>query len=112
MKSFIFKTFILVSVLIIGIILGMNQANKGMLSMKGYQDSSFQSPFILQQIDEGKIEATVMGNDVGQFDLEDRKEKLEEIKTYNILSKAGKMLANVVTTITQKTYEVIMSMFE
>lgn len=91
----------------IGIVIGMNQANKGMLNMKGYQDSSFQSPFYVQEIEEGKVEATFMGNDVGAFNIDDKKEKLEEIKSYNIFSEAGKFLADTVTSITQFIYHLI-----
>ncbi|MBS4217091.1 DUF3679 domain-containing protein [Bacillus sp. FJAT-49711] len=110
MKNFIFKCFLLVCVLLVGVLIGMNKANEGMLNMKGYSDNSFQTPVTVQQNDDGEVESTFMGKDLPTFNFEDRKEKLEEAKAYNFFSETGKFLADIVTSTTQKIFEFFSSL--
>ncbi|MBS4199730.1 DUF3679 domain-containing protein [Bacillus sp. FJAT-49732] len=110
MRNFFVKCVLLFGVLFIGVMIGMNKANEGMLNMKGYSDESFQTPVTIQQNDDGKVETTFMGRDLPTFNLDEKKEKLEEVKAYNFFSEAGKFLANIVTTIAQKIFEFISSL--
>ncbi|RAK22449.1 uncharacterized protein DUF3679 [Anoxybacillus vitaminiphilus] len=81
-------------ILFVGVLLGMQQANKGLKQMKGYADPSFQEVIRLSEDDKGEIEASIMGNTIKSEDLEDKKKKLEEMKTFNIFSEFGKQLAD------------------
>ncbi|MCR2820456.1 YqxA family protein [Lederbergia panacisoli] len=110
MRNFIFKCMILVGVLFIGVLIGMNKANEGMLNMKGYSDHSFQTPVTVQQNDNGEVETTFMGKNLPSFNLEERKEKLEEAKAYNLFSETGKFLADIVTSTTQKVFGFLSSL--
>lgn len=89
----------------------MNKANQGMMEMKGYTDDSFQTPVTLQQQDNGQIEASVLGNHVGQVNIEEKQEQLEELKSFNFFSEAGKLVAQTVSSITQKIVDLISSLF-
>ena len=111
MRGFILKCLLLVCVLFVGVVIGMNKANQGMKEMKGYDDTSFQSPVLLQQTEDGKVEASVLGREIVSHDFEKKKEKLEEIKTFNIFSEAGKALAKTVTAITQALFDVVTGLF-
>ncbi|MCJ8006890.1 DUF3679 domain-containing protein [Lederbergia wuyishanensis] len=110
MRNFLVKCILLVSALFIGVIIGMNKANDGMLNMKGFTDDSFQTPVNIQQNEVGEVETSFMGKDLPTFNLDEKKEKLEEVKAYNFFSEVGKFLANIVTTITQKIFEFVSSL--
>jgi len=110
MRNFLFRFILLVGVLFIGVIIGMNKANEGMLNMKGYTDDSFQTPVIVQQNEGGQVETTFMGKELPPFNLDEKKEKLEEVKAYNFFSEVGKFLANIITSFTQKIFEFFSSL--
>lgn len=110
MKKFILKTFLLILTLFVGILIGMNKANQGMMDMKGYNDQSFQTPVIVQKTSEGEVQATVLGNELPKFNLDDKKEKIEKTKAFNFFSEAGKLLSEIVTTIFQTIIDFIASL--
>ncbi|MBS4194743.1 DUF3679 domain-containing protein [Lederbergia citri] len=110
MRNFLVKCLLLFGVLFIGVMIGMNKANEGMLNMKGYTDDSFQTPVNIHQNEAGEVETNFMGRDLPTFNLEEKKEKLEEVKAYNFFSEVGKSLANIVTTIAQKIFDFISSL--
>ncbi|WP_062104628.1 DUF3679 domain-containing protein [Bacillus niameyensis] len=110
MKKFILKTFLLILTLFVGILIGMNKANQGMMDMKGYNDQSFQTPVTVQKTPEGEVQAAVLGNDLPPFSLDDKKEKIEKAKAFNFFSEAGKLLAEIVTTIFQTIIDFIASL--
>jgi hypothetical protein len=94
MVKFMIQFFLAVTILFVGVLLGMQQANKGLTKMKGYDDPAFQEVFHFSEDETGEIEASIMGNTVTSEDLEDKKRKLEEMKTFNIFSEMGKKLAH------------------
>lgn len=101
MKNFVLKSFFLIIVLFIGILIGMNKANQGMMEMRGYTDHSFQTPIVVQKTEEGLVETTFLGNDLPSFNLDEKREKIEEAKAFNFFSEAGKFVAEVISSIAQ-----------
>ncbi|WP_175639798.1 YqxA family protein [Metabacillus schmidteae] len=97
MVKFMFKSFILCSVLLFGVLIGMQQANQGMIKMKGYNDPDFQGAFQIDSDQTGDIEASILGNEVTSQDLQKKQEQLEQIEAFNIFSQLGKQLANIVS---------------
>lgn len=97
MVKFMFKSFILCSVLLLGVLIGMQQANQGMIKMKGYNDPDFQGAFQIDSDETGDIEASILGNEVTSQDLQKKQEQLEQIEAFNIFSQLGKQLANIVS---------------
>lgn len=107
MGKFLMKCMLLVFVLFVGIVIGMQKANQGMVNMKGYEEASFQSPVHLKSAEDGQIEAVFLGNEVNMHNLAEKKRKLEEMETFNFFSSLGKTLANAVSAITQKIIDTI-----
>lgn len=99
MAKFMLKCFMLLSVLLFGVLLGMEQANNGMIKMKGYNDHSFKGAFHIDQNDVGGLEAAFLGQTITAHDLKKKKEKLQQIKTFNFFSAAGAQLAEFVSKI-------------
>lgn len=99
-----FKSFLLASLLFIGVLIGMQKANEGITKMKGFEDQSFQAPISFQK-DSNYMETSLLGKEVSSHDLEKKKEKLEEMKAFNFFSTIGKYLAatisSIVATITE-----------
>lgn len=97
MVKFMFKCFVLCSVLLFGVLIGMQQANQGMIKMKGYNDPDFQGAFQVESDHSGDIEASILGNEVTSQDLQKKQEQLEQIEAFNFFSQIGKQLAGIVS---------------
>ncbi len=98
MVKFMFKSLILCSVLLFGVLIGMQQANQGMIKMKGYNDPDFQGAFQIDSDESGDIEASILGNEVTSQDLQKKQEQLERIEAFNIFSQLGKQFAHIVSS--------------
>ncbi|MBM7716324.1 YqxA family protein [Siminovitchia sp. FSL H7-0308] len=110
MGKFFLKCVISVFLLFIGVLIGMEKANEGMRSMKGYEDTSLPSPVHLKKGDDGNMEAALLGNEVHSMEtLEDKKKKLEEMESFNFFSSLGRALGNTVTNVTQKLVDLFVS---
>ncbi len=109
MKKFIFKCVVLISALFVGVLIGMQHANNGIVEMKGYHQESFNSPVGITQNQEGNVEASFLGNDIKSQTLSEKREKLEEMKAFNVFSSIGKGIANTIVSLTNKLVEVIAS---
>lgn len=107
MKMFMLKTLFLVSLMFISVLFGMQFAHEGIQNMKGYEDSNFKGAFTVQERESGELEASVLGNEVSSHDLQQKKEKLEEMKAYNFFSSLGKTLSEGISTATEKTIHLI-----
>jgi hypothetical protein len=94
MKMFLFKGVILASLMFLSVLFGMQQANIGIQKMKGYEDPKFKSALTLQENGNGELQASVLGT---SHDLEKKKQKLEEMKAYNLFSDIGKGISNGVS---------------
>jgi hypothetical protein len=107
MKMFFIKGVILASLMFLSVLFGMQQANIGIQKMKGYDDPKFKSALTLQENKEGDLQASVLGVDVTSHDLEKKKQKLEEMKAYNLFSDIGKGISNGVSSGLKQIIELI-----
>ncbi|WP_353855181.1 YqxA family protein [Bacillus sp. Bos-x628] len=105
MGSFIGKSFILGIVLLFGVFLGMQQANNGMLQMKGYHDPELKGAFSIQVNDNQEREASILGTNVSEKDLAEKQKQLEEMESFNAFSKAGKALSDGITNAARSLYD-------
>jgi hypothetical protein len=112
MKMFMMKAILISSVMFISVLFGMQQANVGIQTMKGYEDQQFKGALSIQENEGGEMEASILGNDVSSHDIEKKKEQLEEMKAYNFFSSIGKSIANLVTAATEKTIDYVAGLFQ
>lgn len=103
MLKFLFQCLALLLVLFLGVLLGMQQANDGLMKMKGYKDPAFNGAFDVEKSENGEMEAAVLGNRVTTHNIKEKKEQLEEIKAFNFFSNLGSKISNGVTTAFQVT---------
>jgi hypothetical protein len=107
MKWFMLKAFLLVSLMFMAVLFGMQQANEGIRSMRGYEDADLKGAFSLQENADGQLHASILGKNVSSHDLEQKKAKLEEMKAYNFFSSMGKKLSEGLTDATENTIDII-----
>jgi hypothetical protein len=112
MFKFTFHFVLLVIVLLFGVLLGMQQANDGLLKMKGYADPSLQGAFSINQAQNGDVEAAFLGRKVTSHDLKEKQEKLEEIKAFNFFSTIGEKLAYAIKLCFQFLLKAILFTFD
>lgn len=86
MVKFMMQSLLIAVIFLVGVLLGMQQANEGMRKMKGYNDPSLE-----QVVHVSKDETIVLGQSI-----EEKKEKLQQIEAFNMFSKAGQQLATFV----------------
>ncbi|MCF7617734.1 YqxA family protein [Bacillus sonorensis] len=100
MASFIGKCILVSAVMFFGVLLGMQQANNGMLEMKGYKDPDLKGAL---SFSEGEAkEASILGH---QIDLEEKQKELEQLEAFNFFSSAGRALADSVTNSARSLYD-------
>lgn len=107
MKMFMMKAFFLAALMFVSVLFGMQQANQGIINMKGYEDSAFKSAFTVQEKESGEYNALILGNEVSSHDLQEKKEQLEEMKAYNFFSSMGKKFSEGVSGTTDKMIQLI-----
>lgn len=107
MKMFLLKSFVLASLMFLSVLFGMQQANIGIQKMKGYDDPEFKSALHIKSTEEGDLHASVLGVDVTSHDLEKKKQKLEELKAYNLFSDIGKKVSNGISSGLNKLFSTI-----
>lgn len=105
MKGFTLRAAGIALLMFLCVLFGMQQANDGIKSMKGYEDENFASAFDFQKND-GNVEASVLGEDVTSHDLQKKKEQLEEMKAYNLFSSMGKGVADGMSSLAQKGVDI------
>ena len=91
MVKFTIQSLLIAVIFLVGVLLGMQQANEGMRKMKGYNDPSLE-----RVVHVSKNETIVLGQS-----LEQKKEKLQQIETFNVFSKAGQQLATFIHSLIQ-----------
>lgn len=107
MKMFMVKAFFLAALMFVSVLFGMQQANKGIQKMKGYEDAAFKSAFTVQEKESGEYKALILGSEVSSHDLQQKKEKLEGMKAYNFFSSMGKKFSEGVSGATDKMIQLI-----
>lgn len=104
---FMFKSFVIASLMFVSVLFGMQQANEGIHKMKGYDDPQFKSAFKVNEEKDGSFKSAILGNDVTSHDLEQKRKKLEAMKAFNFFSSIGKKLADGISLAMDKTVELI-----
>ncbi|PLT34642.1 YqxA family protein [Bacillus sp. V5-8f] len=99
MIRFSLKCFGMILLLFLGVLIGMQHANQGIKKMKGYDDPALHSAFTVKESNQGEMEAAILGKKVTSHDLEQKKQKLEEMKAFNFFSTIGKKLAEAISAI-------------
>ena len=110
MKRFMLKSILLVSILFVGVLIGMQKANDGIMNMKGYDDDGFGTPLKISEDETGNIEASLLGQDMGSATISEKKKKLEEMKSFNFFSEIGKSVAGIIKGVAEKTVEFVSSL--
>jgi hypothetical protein len=110
MKRFMLKSILLVSILFIGVLIGMQKANDGIRDMKGYDDEGFGTPITISEDGTGNIEASLLGQEMGSTSITEKKKKLEEMKSFNFFSEIGKSVAGIIKGLAEITVEFVSSL--
>ncbi|MGG7619820.1 YqxA family protein [Robertmurraya sp. GLU-23] len=106
MKMFMFKSILLMSLMFVSVLFGMQIANNGIVSMRGFEDPDFKGAFTISEQEEN-VQVSVLGNNVDSHDINKKREQLEEMEAYNFFSDLGKTLADIVTGIVDITIDLI-----
>ncbi|WP_240253874.1 YqxA family protein [Fredinandcohnia quinoae] len=101
------KCFLISTVLLLGVLIGMQQANEGMKRMRGYDDPSLQGAFHISDNQNGEVEASVLGRKVTSHDIEQKHQQLEEVETFNFVSSIGKKLGDGISSLFEKVMTAI-----
>lgn len=111
MKGFTLRAAGIALLMFTCVLFGMQQANNGIKSMKGYEDKNFASALNFQK-NNGNLEASVLGEDVTSHDLQKKKEQLEEMKAYNLFSSMGKGIADGMSSLVQKGVDLAVNLMD
>ncbi|WP_042345793.1 YqxA family protein [Bacillus massiliigorillae] len=106
MFRFFLKFLLVLIIFFVGVLLGMQKANIGMLNMRGYDDPKLYSAVSVEQRD-GEIDASILGKEINSYDLQEKKEKLEEIKAFNAFSNLGKKITESSKTLFNKALDFV-----
>ena len=88
----------------------MQQANQKMIEMKGYNDQTFQAPFMIKENKDGEMEATVLGNNIASIPKdEDHKEIAQPQR--NLFSQLAQWLSTMLTTLIENILEAVGAFF-
>ena len=87
--------------LFFGVLLGMQQAHRGIEKMRGYADPSLPAVIDLEKNGNGEIEAAGFGQTVAAGDLQKKQEVVRELKTFNLFSELGRRLADGATALVE-----------
>lgn len=90
MIAYFGKCLLLVTIMFLGVLFGMQQANNGMLSMKGYHDPSLKGAFTLTDGKNNEKEASILGETVTAKDLEEKQKSWNRWKRSMCSLKPGK----------------------
>jgi hypothetical protein len=110
MKRFMLKSLLLVSVLFVGVLIGMQKANDGIRDMKGYDVEGLGTPLTISEDETGNIEASLLGQEMGSASISEKKKKLEEMKSFNFFSEIGKSVAGIMKGLAEKTVDFVSSL--
>jgi hypothetical protein len=100
--KFIMGFFFLVCIAFLGVLGGLQVANSGMKEMRGYEDPKLQEVVAMKTNADGNVEAEVLGQKVN---ITEKEKQLQEMKSFNIFSKAGEGLTKAVEKTVQLTIE-------
>jgi hypothetical protein len=85
----------------------MQEANEGLLQMKGFDDKTFGGAFHIKKTDAGEVEAAVLGQEITAHDIEEKQKKLEEMKAFHFITNIGNRLADMLSIMFQQLINLI-----
>ncbi|WP_377888420.1 DUF3679 domain-containing protein [Alkalihalobacillus sp. R86527] len=97
MVAFFLKCFLLISLLLFGVLLGMEQASKNMNAMQGSDDTG---AFQLSKAPDG-VEAEILGTSITNENLEEKQQILEDANEFNVLGDLGTKISSAISSIIQ-----------
>ncbi|MCD8501263.1 MAG: YqxA family protein [Bacillaceae bacterium] len=111
MSKFILKCFFTFSILLLGVIVGVQLASKNLVEMTGNRDFS---TITLNSYEEFKVEAqsTDTINHLTSHDLDGKKEKIKRIEGFNLFSHLGIQLSNLLNKIFSTILDKIMGIMQ
>lgn len=111
LKRFFLKCLLLITLLFLGVLVGMQQANQKMIEMKGYNDQSFRSPFMIKENKDGEMEATVLGNNIASTPKDEDHKEITQHQRKNLFSQFAQWLSTMLTTLIETILEGIAALF-
>lgn len=118
MLRFVIKFLLLLSTLLFGILLGIQQAEFGIFTLEGgigpkqVQAEKEQEQFFVKKVDEDQVEVAVMADPFTLQDLLDKQELWQERNQRNALSTLGSKFGDAVYSISRKGAEWFVSQLE
>ncbi len=100
MKMFMLKSFCIAALMFISVLAGMQMAGNGIHKMKGYNDQN-------ANVSINEKDTTILGQDISSHDLTGKKQKLEEINSFNVFSLMGKKLSDGISNASEKIIQSI-----
>lgn len=108
MFRFLFKCSLILLIFFIGVLIGMQKATDGMLDMRGYDDPLLYKAVSIEN-QNGELNAELLGQEVNTHDLQEKKERLQEMKAFNAFSNLGKKAANGIQNIFNSAIDLFVS---
>jgi type VI protein secretion system component VasA len=104
MIKFSIKILLLISTLLFGLVLGIQQAEYGIFSIEGVQKEQ-QESFYVKQVDQDHVEVAVLGESFSTKEWEEKQEKWKDRYHHNKISHIGNKLGDTVYFISRKGAE-------
>ncbi|MCF6137985.1 DUF3679 domain-containing protein [Pseudalkalibacillus berkeleyi] len=105
MIRFFLKSSVLISVLLFGILIGMQQVGFQMDKMKGSESENRALEWNVEE--NGAVEAEVLGQNITSHDLQEKQKQLENVEAFNLFSKLGAMISSLISDILTLFMEII-----
>ena len=105
MALFFMKAFLLVSLLLFGVLLGMEQASKNMNNMQATENTG---AFQINSTNGG--EAEILGTSITQEDLQNKQKTLEGANEFNVLGQLGSTLSRWVSSFIQSVLSLVFTL--
>lgn len=106
MAKFTLKAFVFALLMFFCVLFGMQLANDGIITMRGFDDPTLKDALTVEGEQED-LQVSVLGNDINSHDLEKKKDQLEEMKSFNFFSNLGKTLASAISSLLQALIDTI-----
>lgn len=100
------KLLLLISILLFGILLGIQQAEHGILSMEGIsleKKKEVEDNFYIKKIDGDQVELATVGGNFTTQTLEEKQEKWQERYHHNKWSQLGNTLGDLFYSVSRKS---------
>ncbi|GAA0353849.1 DUF3679 domain-containing protein [Bacillus horti] len=111
MLRFTIKLLLLLSTLLFGVLLGIQQAEWGIFSVNGAEKEE-QESFYVKRVDGEHVEVAVLGESFSTEELLEKEELWKERNQTNKLSALGAKMGEVVYSVSRKSVEWLVGQLE